>query len=1092
MTVCFLVTGIDLCDDVCKERNGIFIGNSSRDKNKAASKQNDFTAKLTERPGFLDMVLVKSSRVGVAGGGGGVMAVEEEKVCSVAWQRQHVHHQQRSTRAGIKMAAQGGEALPVVELRPFTKRVWRREKSLPTFSKQPRATGDTGTESSRNGAAPPAPHFRQFVHELRDQRRKKDVSGRLSVDSYHRLPLKLHPKAEFSFGGDTLAEHRQDLIPSFVSRQGRSKSTLGEDGGMLIPSRSVVIGGSNNSGEESADGLGVHDLPAGLVRESSNLMAAFTRDKPLHQQNVCVMGDKIAVSHPGRRHLAYLSPFPLYREKRAWRTTRLENSPTPLSPRQPVSISFLARDGRSFPAVSRDHPSTQDLVLAGSLLHNVRRMQPPSSSTHRQTNPHKFHQKLGAAQDSFMALSKSGAPTIVEQNISYDLEVRLERCRRERSFAAVSEFNALSASQHLCYDSQPTPGEAVLMKARQANKSQDRRRVVHRKNGLDRSLGAFLPSFLQQQHVFRGGVEDSPVSNKSQHGGSESSSPGEPAEDTARLADSSRPLSQNMTPMDLQLPVRNETRKISAKESHRVAFLDSIPVDNAEDADSLVESTDEYQRPLSDTAATETIHVRNDQTPMSADNRARLLPRYDAYLEVIQSSREQTAQRPRTENSSKDLSFLRDTAVDHGAPRAIWMVSDAEAVNTGADMGISSSPGQSALASMPGGPAPLKKESQRNDAHQRRQQSADSFSAKVSPSDPTHSVDLNKNLTVEESQQSELNQVNAHSQISSKTDEHHKEETKNPELLSAGSDKPSTVRSGNRKDTDEQSPSSESVAQESPTKEDKGSAPHPNGTQNVLGVSDNTSEGSGIPLNTVKNNQTTPDCHGLMMTSDRPAQETLEDAQVNDNVSKDNEVVMSTSSMDNTKSMRSEQKSTNEKSVTEFSDINATLDKVLDADHTVAGNTIPRDDDHKEDPVSTQMVENQATIKASSSTESLRSLSQPRRSQSSERPVSTERPGSSTVKPESNIGVRISSGSGKSGSANDDNANDSSASTNNADNNDVTSDSSKENKESDAQRGVETMVTVTMDAEEYDDAYDASKTFLTTANVDDWKDMVAV
>ena len=64
--------------------------------------------------------------VGPPRGGGGSGGVDEGKVCSVAWQRQHGHHQhqqQLNSQVGVRQAALGGEVLPVVELKPFTRKV---------------------------------------------------------------------------------------------------------------------------------------------------------------------------------------------------------------------------------------------------------------------------------------------------------------------------------------------------------------------------------------------------------------------------------------------------------------------------------------------------------------------------------------------------------------------------------------------------------------------------------------------------------------------------------------------------------------------------------------------------------------------------------------------------------------------------------------------------------------------------------------------------------------------------------------------------------------------------------------------------------
>jgi hypothetical protein len=80
--------------------------------------------------------------------------------------------------------------------------------------------------------------------------------------------------------------------------------------------------------------------------------------------------------------------------------------------------------------------------------------------------------------------------------LSFDQEIRLERCRRERSFAAIGETNVLSTAHYVAYDSHPTPGEMSLKKARQANAPRADHRLaistkqIYRRNGLQRPIAS--------------------------------------------------------------------------------------------------------------------------------------------------------------------------------------------------------------------------------------------------------------------------------------------------------------------------------------------------------------------------------------------------------------------------------------------------------------------------------------------------------------------------------------------------------------------------------------------------------------------------
>ncbi|XP_076467154.1 uncharacterized protein LOC143298234 [Babylonia areolata] len=1064
------------------------------------------------------MVLVKS-RSGGSGGGG----VVEGRVCSVAWQRQHVHHQQTSTRAGIRMAAQGGEALPVVELRPFTKRVWRREKSLPNLADQPDVKGDTATDtSSRNGGILPPPNIGHFIRELREQRRVKDAP-RVTAD---RLRLKLHPKADFSFDGDTLAEHRQDLIPSFVSRQDRSKSSLGEDGGAAgtgpvgagsnAGGGGGVVGGGGGGGggggEDAADNRPGAQDPAGgvLVRESSNLMTAYTRDKPLHHQSMCLMGDKIPVGLPGRRHLAYLNPFPGHRQRQAWNVMRLENSPTGVSPRQKVNISFVARDGRPFPVNARDHlPPSQDLVLSGSLLHStgVRPHQPPSRQ--RQTSPHKFNQKLGAARDSFLVLNKTGAPTVVEQNLSFDHEVRLDRCRRERSFAAlsyISEMTAMAPAHFLSCDSQPTPGEAVLMKAREANRPHDRRPSVPRRKGLDRSL-VTLPAFTRHHTFFQGRAMDlSPTSNQSEHGDSDvMSSPGTPVDASSRLVDPMGPALQTLAPTIQRLPLHSDVHRTTYRDSHKAAAArDSVPLPAADnlallqaDVVSLVDSTDEYHRPLSDTAATETVHVRNDQTPMSADNRARLLPRYDAYLEVIQTDREHA---PPCVDSHAENGVLFQ---DNDPLRAAQGDSGAEAANTETDDSHSNSLNHHpASLSLTGGPGPLKSEGEGSEAHPRMK---DSSGRNVSTSDPTrsvkadvaHSVKLDSDVTAAEKQQCEpaQQQVNCHVSPAARHSERNHHQTQLPD----GSTATTLKDTDKRESTEERGPKSDSVIREGHTPESKGSGmdlddSHKEPASNRLSVCNSVASKPTSKI--IENQQDTAAQHPGVAGDDTAQQEGVPNGHLTANVTADSKVVLHMPFIDGNQTAESQhnENRTNQAntSMTELSSINTSIENIFSSDQTAAGKTPQKENDAKGD--------SEAVVGGTSSADSSRALARSGTNQSSNEhtPIDRERkpiertitdteqtPTDSEHKPDKHTPI----GSERKPTGNEH------APTPSSNPETGTSGRGNEDGERDVQSAVDTTATVsTVDNAQCGDNYDASKTFLTTANVEseDWQDIMAV
>ncbi|XP_070188940.1 microtubule-associated protein futsch-like [Littorina saxatilis] len=605
--------------------------------------------------------------------------MDEAKVCSVAWQRQHVHYEQNNTKTSIQQAAHGGDALPVVELKPFTKKVWRREKSLPNFYEKPLPRDDQAVETARIARNAPQPNIVRYIRELSEQR--KTVDTRQSADSTQRYRSKLHPKADFNFESRAVSEHQQDLIPSFTTRQERTKTTLGDEAGNGVVGGPSASAAGTTTGTTSAGG-GISSMGgvltersgATLGREFSNLMAAYTRDKPLQQQQAVLTGGKLSMANLGRRPLLYLNPFSAYGAKQPWSSICRENSPMGLSPRQAVSLSVSPRGGSGALHVSsaNGHPPRRDLVLSGSCFHTPEKVVLQPLRTNHQS-AHRFNPKLGAAQDSLMMLSRAGAPTVLEKNLCFDQEVRLDRCRRERSFAAVNDTNVLSSAHYVVYDSQPTRGEITLMKAREANKSRDGSKMVYRRNGMQKPFGSIPALGQSHPNVMLGRVYDnSPRSIKSELGDSGiMSSPGEPvdAEDViGGPAAFPRDLGEEPIP-EHPGDCEDGVRQLNAVElnmwapAHSVAVLDDVEM----------QSPDQYRRTLSDSAATETVHERSEidsqpaiiapDTSISESKTNELVENKDSLRKIFQES---TGDGPASHTQDMELVSVNSTAPSYG------------------------------------------------------------------------------------------------------------------------------------------------------------------------------------------------------------------------------------------------------------------------------------------------------------------------------------------------------------------------------------------------------------------------------------------
>ena len=208
------------------------------------------------------------------------------------------------------------------------------------------------------------------------------------------------------------------------------------------------------------------------------------------------------------------------------------------------------------------------------------------------------------------------------------------------------------------------------------------------------------------------------------------SSPGDNSEEAARAGDMA--LAVGLYPRDLgDEPIpehpgdceeeeeegRAEGEALQTAALQMWAQADSVAlIDPADAGSDFVESTDEYRRPLSDSAANEAVHVRNELTPLSAENKARMLPREESYVEAMEAEEGRLSHRQRREG------FVREGGAAGGrsAQEPTQTDSGAETANKDADASKSHNakmPGTSAAVPIEwqGDEIPQDKESEPSD-----------------------------------------------------------------------------------------------------------------------------------------------------------------------------------------------------------------------------------------------------------------------------------------------------------------------------------------------------------------------------------------
>ena len=328
------------------------------------------------------------------------------------------------------------QQLPLVELRPFSKKVWRREKSLPDFYER-----DVRIDTSQTKVETKDKETRldlsastcSIIKELEESRRTLIESRHNTIIS-HPPKSRSHPKAEFMPESAKVLKSNE-LIPSFVTRMERTKSTLESLNREHIPLSRYALG---------------------VDRETNDGERATRRVRGPIKVHGGRMNQRIF-----KRHLLYLNPLDSYRQVTGWSSSFPSRNTV-----NPVSSKEIILTRNSFPFSSS---KTNRLVLPGT-SHTQYPLRPIRADGDDRGSPHKFNSKLGAAKNSLSILSKWGSPTKVEKNLEQEFEMNLERFRRERLLLQ-TDMKTLSG-QFITPDcNNPTRGELSLRQAREANKA---------------------------------------------------------------------------------------------------------------------------------------------------------------------------------------------------------------------------------------------------------------------------------------------------------------------------------------------------------------------------------------------------------------------------------------------------------------------------------------------------------------------------------------------------------------------------------------------------------------------------------------------
>ncbi|XP_046346222.2 uncharacterized protein LOC124126747 [Haliotis rufescens] len=374
---------------------------------------------------------------------------------------------------GKNMAASEiDKPLPVVELKPFTPRVWRREKSLPEFyDKPPTAGGENNIErriqfenglgeelaKSENNAALVAKYL--FGGE-----RGYTSESRLSDLNIPRYKIKLHPTVDFSY--NCRPPRMNALIPEFIPRVERTKTTLQD-----------VTRDDNPNRQYSLAKQAVTDVTAA------------------RHQGMRIHGGRVQQT-PGvhRTQLTYLNPIDEYSQTGQWKRGDKRLPEKYYRPPHTGKGSIVnGHDSRN--SQSKSSVVSSDASSVSSTGSRVVARSPMKQVSHRFNQIFNTKQSVSVdiggikTKNALQILSENGPTTKLEKQLTFEMEVNMEMCRRHLDFiSSDGSYFPQSSIPNMFHDlSRPitlTKGEAMLRKGRDLNK----RKIQNRRQSRGRNV----------------------------------------------------------------------------------------------------------------------------------------------------------------------------------------------------------------------------------------------------------------------------------------------------------------------------------------------------------------------------------------------------------------------------------------------------------------------------------------------------------------------------------------------------------------------------------------------------------------------------
>lgn len=365
--------------------------------------------------------------------------------CNVEWKRQNVFH---STEKTVSKTSK--DPLPIVELKPFVKKVWRREKSLPGFYDR-HCVAVPVLEELENKPDQPSPSPQPQLLQNRGEDKITSASAvRLGV----RPTTRHHPSADSKHPKQV--EHSQSILPGFITRSERTKSTLTE------------------------------------IQEGESMSRIFSCRKQVlkprdveRQRSIRLCGDHMRQTISKKR-LTYLNPFSNFTSLlSSWESIHKQKQFLACGQH---GFSYSAPEMRSRVKYVYDefdrHGTLPSIHIENEKLQKRETRNKECNLTfdvHSEGNA----RKVGGIKNSLDVLSKVGQPTQIERQITLQLETNLSKYKKSRDYFPIDITPSELAKYYTPSNVNLTKGEKMLRQGQELNTSRSRRQGVNKDSDSD-------------------------------------------------------------------------------------------------------------------------------------------------------------------------------------------------------------------------------------------------------------------------------------------------------------------------------------------------------------------------------------------------------------------------------------------------------------------------------------------------------------------------------------------------------------------------------------------------------------------------------